>query len=87
MQKHLLSWCAGIVVLTFIALQYCAAQAVKDKALAKWEYYVMQGNDLKELNKLGDAGWEVIAIEPATPYVQGSTARLADRVVYLKRQK
>jgi hypothetical protein len=75
--------------------QLASAQAEKAKPAQKWEYVAINGGAYspnngdahKELEKLGEQGWELVAVEPAAPYVQGGQLRASERIYHLKRAK
>jgi hypothetical protein len=77
-----------VVALAWGYQQLAMAQA-SGGAAPKWEYKsVKDGLSEHSLNVLGSEGWELVAVEPATPYMfQAGETRHSSRVFYLKRRK
>jgi hypothetical protein len=65
-------------------------------ARLKWEYKKTKDLDEKQLNQLGEEGWELVAVEPKLPYVEVRTrfktevtgsVTYTERLFYFKRPK
>ena len=91
MDNKPLLWIVALVVALFVGWQLASAQGDKEKSAQTWEYKSIYGSenlspDTKEVTRLGKEGWELIAVEPALPYVQhGGTVRRTERIFYFKR--
>ena len=89
-----LLWIVAVIVALVAGWQLASAQGEKAKG-QKWEYKVISGGKaqipaadlLKELADLGDVGWELVAVEPATKYSHGNNLLTTERVFHLKRAK
>jgi hypothetical protein len=69
--------------------EFATAQDVETTPPPRWEYKIHKGEATSSvLNALGGDGWELVAIEPAMPYMFGP-GRLehSARVFYFKRPK
>jgi hypothetical protein len=66
--------------------QFAGAQAEKGKvAVQKWEHKHV--TTFKDVETLGDEGWELVALEPEMPYVTRDFKSSTHRSIFLKRPK
>lgn len=89
MDRKPLLWIVVVVVTLIAGWKLASAQGEKEKAVQRWEHktYMGQNTDNREVTQLGKEGWELVAVEPAMPYVQSSsTVRRTERFFYFKRQ-
>ena len=73
------------IALTVVAWMVVSAtigptSAAPEKAAVrvKWEYKVLVGTDEKEMNKLGDEGWEQLQVTGGESYISSTSAPIAN---------
>ncbi len=81
--------CVAVSITTFLASPETAASQQDDQATATWEHLALTqddpglGGDLaRQINRLGDEGWELVCVVPVTK--DGSTVKTR---YYFKRRK
>jgi hypothetical protein len=82
----------GILLLVAFAFilgsfwQFAGAQGEKAKGtVQKWEHKHV--TTFKDVETLGDEGWELVALEPEMPYVMRDFKSSTHRSFFLKRPK
>ena len=78
------------------AVTWTSAQGDKEKAVQKWEYTWANGSSatgptdevMKEVNRLGNDGWELVTVEPATAFpTRGGGMERGTRIFHFRRPK
>ena len=95
MGRKPLLWIASIVVALIAGWQLTFAQVDKGRSAQQWEYKALVGDDesspgeefLKDVAKLGEDGWELVAVEPSSGYGVGTRPHRNRRVFHFKRPK